>query len=41
MNHFGEILKTFRESKGLRLKDVAKAGYQPLSCRVSKKGRRT
>lgn len=26
MNHFGEILKTFRESKGLRLKDVAKAG---------------
>lgn len=26
MNHFGEIFKTFRESKGLRLKDVAKAG---------------
>ena len=26
MQEFGEVLKKFRESRGLRLKDVAKAG---------------
>ncbi|VTR80823.1 MutR family transcriptional regulator [Streptococcus canis] len=26
MKNFGEIFKTFRESRGLRLKDVAKTG---------------
>ncbi|AIL11821.1 MutR family transcriptional regulator [Streptococcus pyogenes] len=38
MNHFGEILKTFRESKGLRLKDVAKAGISTSQLSRFEKG---
>lgn len=38
MNHFGEIFKTFRESKGLRLKDVAKAGISTSQLSRFEKG---
>lgn len=38
MNHFGEIFKTFRESKGLRLKDVAKAGISTSQLSHFEKG---
>ena len=30
MQKFGEVLKKFRESRGLRLKDVAKAGISKI-----------
>ncbi|HEP1718167.1 TPA: helix-turn-helix transcriptional regulator [Streptococcus pyogenes] len=38
MNHFGEIFKTFRESKGLLLKDVAKAGVSTSQLSRFEKG---
>ncbi|ABF34893.1 Transcriptional regulator, MutR family [Streptococcus pyogenes MGAS10270] len=38
MNHFGEIFKTFRESRGLRLKDVAKAGISTSQLSRFEKG---
>ena len=31
MKNFGEIFKKFRESRGLKLKDVAKAGITLFS----------
>ncbi|EPA2134729.1 TPA: helix-turn-helix transcriptional regulator [Streptococcus pyogenes] len=36
--NFGEIFKTFRESKGLRLKDVAKAGVSTSQLSRFEKG---
>ncbi|EHI70929.1 Rgg family transcriptional regulator [Streptococcus ictaluri] len=38
MNHFGEIFKTFRESRGLRLKDVARAGISTSQLSRFEKG---
>lgn len=38
MNHFGEIFKTFRESRGLRLKDVAKSGISIFQLSRFEKG---
>lgn len=41
MQKFGEIFKKFRESRGIRLKDVAKAVSRHLNCLVLKKVRQT
>lgn len=38
MKNFGEIFKTFRESRGLRLKDVAKAGISTSQLSRFEKG---
>ncbi|HEP1258163.1 TPA: helix-turn-helix transcriptional regulator [Streptococcus pyogenes] len=37
--NFGEIFKTFRESRGLRLKDVAKAGISTSQLSRFEKGK--
>lgn len=37
MQKFGEIFKKFRESRGIRLKDVAKAVFQRLNYPVLKR----
>lgn len=31
MTHFGKIFKKFRQSRGIKLKDVAKLVYQSLN----------
>ena len=42
MQKFGEIFKKFRESRGIRLKDVAqKLVSRHLNCLVLKKDRQT
>ena len=38
MKKFGEIFKKFRESRGLRLKDVAKAGISTSQLSRFEKG---
>ena len=38
MKKFGEIFKTFREARGLRLKDVAKAGISTSQLSRFEKG---
>ena len=38
VKNFGEIFKTFRESRGLRLKDVAKAGISTSQLSRFEKG---